>query len=202
MRGYFRNPKLNTDRNLQAYVIGIAIGDGNLSKPGPRAVRLRITCDKKYPKLLNRIVKSLKQLLPENRVGIVDRETLVDVSVYSNHLEGLLGWKANKGPKFIQKVRIPDWIKIDKSCTASCLKGLLETDGSVYLDRGYRMVIFSTINVELANDTLLLFQSLGYKPHLYRIKQKKNRYGFAFKYHVRLSKNVDSFTDLIGVDKS
>jgi hypothetical protein len=202
MKGYFRNTKLNTNRNLQAYVIGIAIGDGNLSKPSPRAVRLRITCDKKYPKLINRIAKSLKRLLPENRIQIVDRNTFVDVSIHSNHLESLLGWKANKGPKFIQKVRIPDWIKIDKSYIASCLRGLLETDGSVYLDRGYRMVIFSTINTELANDVLSLFQLIGYKPHIYKIKQQKNRYDIAYKYQIRLSKNVDRFIDLVGIDKS
>lgn len=33
-------------RNL-AYVIGIAFGDGNLSNPNGRAVRLRVSCDKK-----------------------------------------------------------------------------------------------------------------------------------------------------------
>jgi hypothetical protein len=46
---------LNADRQLQAYVIGLAIGGGNLSNPNGRAVRLRITCDTKYPALIARI---------------------------------------------------------------------------------------------------------------------------------------------------
>jgi len=203
MREGLRKPKaLNPDRNLQAYIIGVAIGDGNLTNPNSRAIRLRISCDKNYPNLLKRIIESLKQLLPENRVGIIDKSTFVDISVYSNHLENLLGWKANKGPKFVQKVRVPDWIKKNKSYSKNCLKGLLETDGSVYLDRGYKMVIFSTINKGLANDVFFLFQLLGYEPHLYKIKQKKNRYGIACKYQVRLSKNVEEFIKLIRLDKS
>ena len=46
---------LHADPQLQAYVVGVAIGDGNLSNPNGRAVRLRITCDKKYPALIARI---------------------------------------------------------------------------------------------------------------------------------------------------
>jgi len=64
--------KLSPDKHLQAYLIGVALGDGNLSNPNGRATRLRITCDKKYPLLLNNIIVSLKKLLPENKVTIID----------------------------------------------------------------------------------------------------------------------------------
>src|SRR5579862_3288729 len=50
---------LNTDRQLQAYVIGVAIG--NLSNPNGRADRLRITCDFKYPAPIAKIFRSLIQ---------------------------------------------------------------------------------------------------------------------------------------------
>jgi hypothetical protein len=58
---------LNPDPELQAYVIGLAIGDGNLSNPNGRAVRLRITCDTKYPALIDKISTALKQLLPREQ---------------------------------------------------------------------------------------------------------------------------------------
>ena len=83
---------LNPDRLLQAYVIGLAIGDGNLSNPNGRAVRLRITCDTKYPALIGRIFFSLTQLFPGNKVSLVRSSgNFVNVSVYSNQLESLLG---------------------------------------------------------------------------------------------------------------
>jgi hypothetical protein len=51
-------PKLNPDKLLQAYIIGVALGDGDLSNPNGRAVRLRITCDKKYPRLIEHVAKT------------------------------------------------------------------------------------------------------------------------------------------------
>ena len=49
-----RTASLNPDPVLRAYVIGLAIGDGGLSNPNGRAVRLRITCDIKYPLLIEK----------------------------------------------------------------------------------------------------------------------------------------------------
>jgi len=50
-----RVPELSADPRLRAYLIGVALGDGNLSNPNGRAVRLRITCDTKYPALIAKI---------------------------------------------------------------------------------------------------------------------------------------------------
>ena len=64
-----------------AYVIGVALGDGNLSNPNGRAVRLRITCDKKYPILINKMRAAIQFILPENKVSITrDNPTFLDIS--------------------------------------------------------------------------------------------------------------------------
>ncbi|MBU4204737.1 LAGLIDADG family homing endonuclease [Patescibacteria group bacterium] len=205
MRGYFRNTILNKDKLLQSYIIGLAIGDGNLSNPNGRATRLRITCDKKYPLLIKRIANSLKALLPINKVSIVNRkENCVDVSIFSNHLEKLLGWKAENGSKMAQKVSIPSWIKQKNEYKISCLKGLIETDGSIYSDRNYKMMMFTTIINKLAKDFYGMIVSLGFNPHIYRIERKTNIYNFnkQIEYNIRLSKNVLKFLDLVRPEKS
>jgi len=205
MRGYFRKTRLNLNKNLRAYVIGLAIGDGNLSNQNGRATRLRITCDKNYPLLVERIINSLKILLPDNKVAVVDREgNCLDISVYSNHLESLLGWKAKKGSKFKQRVSIPDWIKEKNKYKIKCLKGLIETDGSIYLDRGYKMMMFTTIIPKLAKDVYEAIISLGFRPHFYKIKRgKNNKYNFNQKiiYRIRLSKNVSEFLNIVNPEK-
>jgi hypothetical protein len=115
-----RVAKLNPDRRLQAYVIGLAIGDGNLSNPNGRAVRLRVTCDTKYPMLIAGIASSLRDLLPDNRVSIVrGNGNYVNVSVYSNQLEPLLGWKARGGSKHDQGVSVPHWVLSESSFSAT-----------------------------------------------------------------------------------
>ncbi len=205
MRGYYRNTTLNKDQNLQSYVIGLAIGDGNLSNPNGRATRLRITCDKKYPLLLCRIVNSLQELLPDNKVGLVSRkDNCVDVSVYSNHLEKTLGWQAAKGSKFIQKVTIPNWVKQNKKYKINCLRGLIETDGSIYLDRSYKMMMFATIIPRLAKDVYEIIISLGFSPHLYKIKKDKGIHNSKQKtlYRIRLSKRVTEFLNIVRPEKN
>jgi DNA-binding transcriptional regulator WhiA len=205
MRGYFRKTILNKNKTLQSYVIGIAIGDGNLSNPNGRATRLRITCDKKYPHLIKKIINSLQSIFPQNKVSIALRkEGCSDVSVYSNHLEKLLGWKAKGGSKFKQNVSIPAWINNNKKYKINCLRGLIETDGTMYRDRGYKMVMFRTIIPKLANDFYNAVISLGFKPNIYKLKGvEKNKYNLKQRaiYNIRLSKNVKNFLDLIKPEK-
>ena len=192
------NKTLNPDKELQSYIIGLALGDGNLSNPNGRATRLRITCDKNYPLLIKRIFYSLKLLLPDNKVSIIDREkNYLDISVNSNYLNEIIPWKVCRGSKFIQKATIPDWIKQNNKCKINCLKGLIETDGSIYIDRGYKMIIFTTIIPNLANDFYQMIISLGFTPHIYKINQK-NKQNL---YHIRLSKNVNEFLDLVKPEK-
>ncbi len=190
------------DKETLAYVVGLAIGDGNLSNPNGRAVRLRITCDTKYPSLIKNIINSIQKILPNNKVSIIHRaKTYIDISCYSNKWEELLGWKAKAGSKFIQKIDIPSWIKNEKKYQIACLRGLFETDGAVYLDRGYRMAILTTIIPALARSVEKIISSLGFEPHRYKIIPKQNS-SIKTTYHIRISKNADEFTKLIGINKS
>ncbi|MDO8583008.1 MAG: LAGLIDADG family homing endonuclease [bacterium] len=178
---------------LLAYIVGLALGDGNLSNPNGRATRLRITCDLKYPKLIQKIQTAISTLLPKNKVSIVKRsDNCLDISCYSNKLEGLLGWYAKKGSKIIQNVSIPNWIKEDHEYKISCLRGLIETDGSIYTDRKYRMVMFTNASHDLAKDVLEIIISLGFKPRFYIA----NNGGHTI-YRIRIAKNVSEFLDLI-----
>ena len=197
------NPTMPTirDKNLLAYVIGLAIGDGNLSNPNGRATRLRISYDTKYPNLINKIIRSIKTLLPNNRVSPVKRKgNCLDVSCYSNQWETLLGWYVGKGSKIVQRVTIPKWIQQNEQYKINCIRGLVETDGTIYTDRGYKAVMFVSAIPKLANDFYSIIQSFGFAPHMYKIK-RKNPASKAI-YHIRISKDVDRFLNLIHPEKS
>ena len=197
--------KLVADKDKLAYIIGLALGDGNLSNPNGRAVRLRITCDVKYPKLIQRIKATIQHVLPENKVSIVLRKkNCVDVSCFSNHWEAILGWYVGKGSKFAQKVSVPDWIKTNADYAKWCLKGLIETDGSVYFDRGYPMVMYTSIIPNLTNDANSMIELLGFKPHIYQIipQNRKDNYNHQKIYHIRLSKNVTDFLAVVKPEKN
>lgn len=181
-----------------AYVIGLAIGDGNLSNPNGRAIRLRITCDNRYPKLRTRIIKAVQKIMPDNKVSLIIRkQNCCDVSCYSNKWEKLLGWKAKNGPKHKQNIRIPRWIIENKKFSAECLRGLIETDGSIYSDRGYKMINFVTIMPRLAKDVMQIIKNINFKSNLYKIKTSS-----ADKYTVRISKNTKEFIKKISLKKA
>ncbi len=190
---------LNGDKFLLAYVIGLALGDGTLSNH-IRTVRLRITCDIRYPRLIKKIRRSVQALLPNNKVSIVRRpENCVDISCYSNHWEGILGWRAGRGSKIDQKVSVPSWIKDSDQSKVHCLRGLIETDGSIYVDRGYPMVMFTSVIPQLARDVHVMMLSLDFASRFYEIE--RTEYPHRPVYHVRLSKKVPDFLALVRPEK-
>ena len=190
---------MNNDKVNLAYIIGVAIGDGNLSNPNGRAVRLRVTCDFKYPNIIERISSSIHTLLPTNKVSMIKRAaTYCDISCYSNKWEKYLGWKAKNGSKFKQNVSIPRWIIQDKQYYPACLRGLLETDGSIYLDRGYKMVNFVSNIPNIVKDVMKMFHAIGFHPKCYKIKSTK----YPDRFTVRLSKDVEKFINTINFKKN
>jgi len=187
------------DKDNLAYIIGVAMGDGNLSNPNRRAVRLRICCDIKYKNLIDNIKTSIQKLLPNNKVSLVKRkDNCADISCYSNKWENFLGWKAKGGSKEKQELTIPSWIKNNKQYSLLCLKGLFETDGSVYTDRKYLMANFVTIMPTLANDVMEIITNLDFKPNMQIRKEINGK----TKHTIRISKNTEEFIKLVKIDKS
>lgn len=181
--------ELSQDKNLQAYIIGLALGDGNLSNPNGRAVRLRVTCDKKYPELVLHVQQSIQRMLPKNKISITDRLGCVDVSCYSNAWEHILAWKAYDGSKFVQNVCIPGWVKKKRSYIVECLRGLFQTDGCIYNDRGYLMVNFVSYIPSLAKDVCSALQKIGYIPNLQKLQMPNGK----IKHTIRISRNAEEF---------
>lgn len=187
------------DKKILAYIIGVAIGDGNLSNPNDRAVRLRISCDNNYPKLIERIIIAIKKILPLNKVSIIKRKrNCSDISCYSNKWEGFLGWKAKGGSKFKQKISIPVWIKSENKFIIPCLKGLFETDGSVYIDRKYKMANFVTLIPTVAKDVFAMIEKIGFQPNIQKLKTVNGK----IKYTIRISKNTEKFIKKLGLNKN
>ncbi|KKT95973.1 MAG: hypothetical protein UW97_C0019G0007 [Parcubacteria group bacterium GW2011_GWA2_45_15] len=187
-----------TDKILVSYIIGVALGDGNLSNPNGRAVRLRITCDLKYPFLISKIEQSLKKLAPQNKVSRINRgDRAIDISCYSNQWEQLFGWKAYGGSKIKQSVYVPNWILRNKKFCRACLCGLWETDGSVYKDRKYLTANFVTQIPSLARCVQKMLSITNYRASIQRLILSNNRVKFTFRIH----RNASQFIKEMSIDK-
>lgn len=181
-------PIVKSHAETLAYIVGVALGDGNLSNPNGRAARLRITCDLKYPRLIEDIQTALKTLLPNNKVSLVRRtdSKCLDVSVYSNKLNAWMPWKVGHGSKVKQRARVPNWVRTNRTYTKACLRGLIQTDGCIYKDRGYTMLNFTNNNQFLAEDARDMFVSIGYQPSFMTV-----RIPTGTKYTARVARNAE-----------
>lgn len=197
-RAHRKPPHILGNEKVLAYLIGVGIGDGNLSLLNNRSIRLRISCDTKYPNLIQKIVTSINTILPENKINLVkNRGKCVDIVSFSNFWEPWLGWRAEGGSKSKQNVRIPSWIFENSNFLRACLRGLIETDGSVYVDRGYTMVNFTTIIPGLAQDVFQMIVRLGFRPRMYKMQEPKS-----MKYVIRICKDSQKFISQLEIDKS
>jgi len=184
-----------------AYVIGVALGDGNLSNPNGRAIRLRVTCDARYPRLGKHIISSLKFLLPNNAVSIVrvpGKNSFFNISVYSNEFKTWLPWTVGKGTKESQGAHVPVWVMRNKYYIKECLKGLIQTDGSIYRDRGYLMINFTNHTPSLARDVFNMMITVGYKPTLTSTPSNRGK----TKYTVRLAREAQRLIDDLNLFKA
>ena len=147
--------------------------------------------------MIKNIIKNLEIIFPNNKVSTVDRINAVDISVYSNDLENILGWKAKNGSKIAQKVNVPIWIKQNSTYQKECLRGLFQTDGSLYYDRGYIMANFTSVCCTLIKDVEEMLKNIGFEVKARKVIDKGR-----IKYVIRISKNTEKFIRLINFWKS
>ena len=88
-----------------------------------------------------------------------------------------------------QNVSVPNWIKKDLNLSKECLRGLFQTDGSIYKDRKYVMINFVNTTPSLSLDVFDIVTNLGYSPNLQKLKQLNGK----IKHTIRISKNSEEF---------
>lgn len=173
-----------------AYIVGVALGDGNLSSPNGRVTRLRISCDNNYPLIAEEMVSALRILFPRNRVSLVKRtgQGCFDISVYSQLLNTWMPWSVGKGPKLVQEAHVPAWIFTKDIYMKECLRGLIQTDGCIYIDRGYPMVNFVNSTRRLAEDARDMLITIGFRPRFNVLPLKVH----APRYTVKIARRAEA----------
>jgi hypothetical protein len=129
---------------MSAYLLGVAMGDGNLSKVR-NTLRLRLYCKTKHSDLLLKWKHACEEVTG-NKVSYRQTwaESCREISVYSNMFEDFI-WKPGS-PKHLQGLNIPLWI-IQNNWVHHFLTGLFEADGyaserEIYISSSSRSLIW------------------------------------------------------------
>lgn len=152
---------------LLAEFLGIMIGDGSLTSY-QAAITLHINDDYEYSKFVCSLIQSLFHIKPNvyerpkysTRTISMSRKMIVEYL----HEIGL-----PIGNKVSQKITVPKWILADKDYMAACIRGLMDTDGSVfnhcYQSKGqrycYKKISFTSASESLRNNMAHMLNTCG-----------------------------------------
>ena len=157
-----------------AEFVGIMLGDGNIYCSKKKGVyQIKVTnnseTDKEY--LLNYVRPLARKLFgiegtisfDKNRKGVNLRIAGIELFRF------LLSIGLVEGDKIINQVKMPAWVKENKKFLIACLRGLFDTDGTIFQANKIKYPKRLTIGFKNNNKTLLFdvrdsLISLGFHP--------------------------------------
>lgn len=122
--------RIPEDTKELAEFIGIVLGDGSV-RQHQVAITVNLTTDWEYGLY---IVEQAQKLF-DLTAGIIKSRsdnTLYLTLTSTTLVEFLLSKGLKRGDKIAQQIDIPDWILKDSFLQGWCVRGLIDTDGSVY----------------------------------------------------------------------
>ena len=153
-----------------AELVGIILGDGSI-RDYYVTISLNLWQEGEYAKFVSSLIESLFNISATIHTEILKSTCTVQVSsvnvVGFLHEIGLI-----TGNKVEQQVGVPDWVFEGEERMRACVRGLMDTDGSVYLHRyksggvnyGYIKLCFSNHSRPLLDDMKAMLETLGFSP--------------------------------------
>ena len=135
-----------------AFVLGLYLGDGMLSRGRRHVWRLRVSLDTKYPGILDE-ARTAIGVVAGRSVGSTSRPGCVEIRSDWKHWICLFP-QHGPGPKHRRPIRLEPWqVRIIEAYPAAFLAGLIRSDGCRCVNRvkghGYPRYLFSNSSAEI-----------------------------------------------------
>lgn len=149
------------------------LGDGGIHTPWQATISLNWLADKDYAEY----VTKLCQLLFSIRPSVYKRKTRNTAVIRLSSatvVEYLIKQGLHRGNKLRQGLVIPDWIMRRKSYRLACLRGLMDTDGCIFIHRHtvrgkeYKNIglTFTSYSPELIEQVAKILAEVKIIPHI------------------------------------
>ncbi|MGW1767460.1 helix-turn-helix domain-containing protein [Streptomyces sp. NPDC002073] len=118
------------DHEAYSYLLGLYLGDGHISwYSAHRAPSLMITCDNKWPGLMDACEAAMRRVLPLHSTCRVRSTGCHNVKVYSQHLECIFP-QHGPGRKHERRIALEPWQQeIVDAYPWEFIRGLIHSDG-------------------------------------------------------------------------
>lgn len=180
------------DEHLAEFV-GILIGDGSLTEYQV-AIASNTTTDSEYIIFVARLIKRLFGIAP--RISIrSDINCTMIVASSIKMVEFLTHIGVLQGNKLAQGLDIPSWIQDDQKYANACIRGIFDTDGSIFQEThvikgriySYPRMSFVSMSENLISTINTVLIDLGFYP-----KIRKNRV------NLESQSDINRYFDIIG----
>ncbi|MFH1420427.1 MAG: LAGLIDADG family homing endonuclease [Candidatus Aenigmatarchaeota archaeon] len=185
-----------------AEICGIHAGDGWMSSYNYEVGYGTSKIERQYFDYVNGLyskVFNFKRFRILERLG---KFNTIELRIASRNIQNiLLSVGFHRGPK-LDKLRIPDFIKNNSEFAKRFIRGLLDTDGTVYwrksLNNYYLILQWTCTTKELAYELKVLLEKLNYSPQIYSSKADETRRE-AWKITLQKINEVSRFLKEIGI---
>lgn len=156
-----------------AELVGILFGDGGIGNQWQVIISLNSVSDLEYSYYITVLFEKLFHIKSSIRKR-PNQNTLVLVYSSMNLLDFLFSKGVVKGNKVLQEFDIPSWIKTDPEYKKSFVRGLIDTDGCLYIHQHkvsgklYKNLglCFTSHSKKLLLSVATIFKEFGIKPYL------------------------------------
>lgn len=156
-----------------AEFVGIMLGDGGIHTPWQATISMNWLSDKEYAEYIVKLCIKLFTIKPSVYKRKTRNTAVIRLS-NTNVVEYILKLGLHRGNKLKQGLSIPAWIMKKRSYKLACLRGLVDTDGCIYVHkhtiRGkeYKNIglSFTSYSPELVGQVAEILAELKIMPHI------------------------------------
>jgi intein/homing endonuclease len=156
-----------------AEFFGIMLGDGGINNLWQANITMNSIKDAEYVFYVERLIRNLFDISPAIRKR--KNRNAVVVSAASISLVNFLVEKGlPRGNKLRNGLRIPDWIMETRSYRVACVRGLVDTDGCLFIHshkiqgKSYENIglCFTSYSPHMLEQVAGIFEEFGIMPHI------------------------------------
>lgn len=156
-----------------AEFFGIMLGDGGINNPWQANITLNAIKDHEYSQYVKRLIQILFGITPTSFVY----KTKDAIRILANGIslvDFLVSKGLPRGNKLRAGLRIPPWIMRNKKFSHACVRGLVDTDGCMFIhihtvaEKEYKNIglTFSSRSSELIFQVAAIMEKSGIMPHV------------------------------------
>ena len=173
LKSHRKTINIPSDSEELAELFGIAFGDGGINNEWQLVITLNSVSDLKYSSYVCDLLRKLFEIRVFTKKR-PNQNALVIVCSSTDLVDFLVDKGCVRGNKVIHQIEVPDWIDANIEYKKRFVRGLVDTDGCLYIHRHFVNnalchnigFCFTNHSKKLINSVEIILKEIGIRPHI------------------------------------